>query len=146
MLGTFILPLACSMAAHVQSRIMAGMKSDMMRKYLAASATMSGPPPSHTGSCCETAAPSRPMTALNPSTHTSACRRTSRAPLKSLPPIRCATCTEKPLVTAIPNPPISHRHVLTRPIDAPAAGPRCPTMEVSMYCIITEDSCARMAG
>ena len=79
-------------------------------------------------------------------THTSACRSTARAPLKSLAPMRCATCTEKPLVAAMPKPPMSHMQVDTRPMDAPAAAPRWPTIEVSMYCIITDDSCARMAG
>ena len=41
---------------------------------------------------------------------------------------------------------MSQMQVLTNPMDAPAAGPRCPTMEVSMYCIITLESWARIAG
>ena len=36
--------------------------------------------------------------------------------------------------------------VAIRPMEADGLAPRCPTMAVSMYCIITEESCARMAG
>ena len=90
-----------------------------------------------------------PMSAMHPlktGALTSPCRSTSRAALKLLAPIRCATWTEKPLPQAPQNPPSSHMQVDTRPMDAPAAAPRWPTMDVSIYCISTEDSCAMMAG
>ena len=107
---------------------------------------ISGVPPSQWGSGPAMAIPRTAMAPLKARALTSACRSTSRAVLKSLAPIRCATCTEKPLPQAPQNPMSSHMHVDTRPMDAPAAAPRCPTMDVSMYCISTEESWAMMAG
>ena len=141
-----ISPLAWSMAAHIQSICMAGMNSDTRRKYREASPQISSPPPSQRGSGPETAAPARAMATEKSRAQRSPCRRTSRAPAKSFAPMRWATWTEKPLVAAMQKPPSSHMQVETRPIAAPAAAPRWPTMAVSMYCISTEESCAIMAG
>ena len=145
-LGTFMLPLTCSMDAHIQSICMNGTKAATMKKYFEASEMISGVPPSQRGSGPETAIPTRAMHPLKTRALTRACRSTSRADLKSLAPIRWATWTEKPLPQAPQKPPRSHAQVDTRPMDAPAAAPRCPTMDVSIYCISTMDSWAIMAG
>ena len=139
-------PLTCSMDAQIQSSCMKGRKAETMKKYFVASGMISGVPPSQWGSGPAMAIPRTAMAPLKARALTSACRSTSRAVLKSLAPIRCATCTEKPLPQAPQNPISSHMHVDTRPMDAPAAAPRCPTIDVSMYCISTEESWAMMAG
>ena len=141
-----MLPLTCSMDAHIQSICMKGRLAATMKKYFVASSTISGLPPSQWGSGPAMAMPMRAMTPLNTSAVRSACRSTTLAFLKSLAPMRWATWTEKPLPQAPQKPPRSHMQVDTRPMDAPAAAPRCPTIDVSMYCIITKDSWARMAG
>ena len=65
---------------------------------------------------------------------------------KSPAPIRCATCTENPVVAAAHNPQNSHVVVETKPMEAAAFAPRLPTIEASMYCMAMEDTCAMMAG
>ena len=141
-----MLPLTCSMDAQIQSSCMKGRKAETMKKYFVASGTISGLPPSQRGSGPARAIPMTAMAPLKQRALTSACRSTSRAVLKSLAPIRCATCTEKPLPQAPQKPISSHMHAETRPMDAPAAAPRCPTIDVSMYCISTDDTWAMMAG
>ena len=141
-----MLPLTWSMEAHIQSICMKGMQAATMKKYLVASEAISSVPPSQWGSGPAMAMPMRAIAPLKMRALTSPWRSTSRALLKSLAPIRCATCTEKPLPQAPQNPPSSHMQVDTSPMDAPAAAPRWPTIDVSMYCISTEDSWAMMAG
>ncbi len=62
------------------------------------------------------------------------------------PPMLCAACIEKPDATAPHTPPKSHVELDTRPIEADASAPRLPAMEASVYCIITEVTCAIIAG
>ena len=73
-------------------------------------------------------------------------RTTARAPAVSPPPSRCATCTEKPMVSMEHTPQNSHRLLFIRPTDALASAPRRPTIEASIYCITMVDSCAIIAG
>ena len=77
---------------------------------------------------------------------TSDCRSTRRAASKSLAPMKCATCTEKPIFAAEASPPISHPVVSTSPMEAEALAPRCPTIEASMKNITVAEICARMEG
>ena len=141
-----MLPLTCSIDAQIQSIIMNGIQADTMKKYFVASGMISGVPPSQWGSGTAMAIPRNAMHPLNRSEVRRPCRNTTRAFLKSLAPIKCATCTEKPLPQAPQKPMSSHMQVETRPMEAPAAAPRCPTIDVSMYCISTEESWAMMAG
>ena len=69
-----------------------------------------------------------------------------RASRSSHAPMRWATITEKPTTSARHNPPNSHVLEATRPMEAEASRPNCPTMEASMYCITMEEIWARMAG
>ena len=73
-------------------------------------------------------------------------RSTWRAPTLSLAPMRCATCTEKPVMKAKLNPPKSQMVVDTNPTDAASLAPRRPSIEASMYCIRNDESWASMAG
>ena len=57
-----------------------------------------------------------------------------------------ANTTANPVGTAPQIPPKSHVDVDTSPIDAAASAPRRPTMDASIYCIMMDDSCARIAG
>ena len=78
--------------------------------------------------------------------HTSDWRSTRRAASKSLAPMKWATCTEKPIFTAAPRPPMSHVVVSTRPMEAVAFSPRWPTMAASMKNITVALIWARMLG
>ena len=80
------------------------------------------------------------------SEHTNDCLSTRRAASKSLAPIKCATCTEKPMLAAEASPPISHPVVSTSPMAAEAFAPRWPTMEASIKNITVADICARILG
>ncbi len=62
------------------------------------------------------------------------------------PPMLCAACIEKPAATAPHTPPKSHVELDTSPIEADAPAPRLPAIEASVYCIITEVTCAIIAG
>ena len=68
------------------------------------------------------------------------------APRMSPAPIRCATCTEKPVAAATHNPQKSHVVVETKPIAADSSAPRLPTIAASIYCMTMEESCAIIAG
>ena len=78
--------------------------------------------------------------------HTNDWRNTRRAALKSLAPMKCATCTENPMLAADARPPSSHVVVSTRPMAAEARAPRCPTIEASMKNITVAEICARILG
>ncbi len=73
-------------------------------------------------------------------------RRTFLAPVKSPAPIRCATCTEKPVAAAAHSPQNNHVVVDTSPIEAEAFAPKLPTIDASTYCMAIEDNCAIIAG
>ena len=51
-------------------------------------------------------------------------RNTRRAASKSLAPMKCATCTENPILAAAASPPNSQPEDSTNPIDAEALAPR----------------------
>ena len=107
---------------------------------------MSSTAPSHTGRWPLMAMLTRPSTRLNMPTLNMPWRIRVPALRKSFAPQACATCTEKPVATAIPKPLTIHVVVDTSPTDAAWLDPRRPTMAESMYCMRTDDSCARIAG
>ena len=80
------------------------------------------------------------------SAKTKACFNTCLASRSCLAPIFWAAWTENPVATALHRPFSSHVLVETTPIAADAPAPKFPTMAVSIYCIIMEVSCARIAG
>ena len=66
--------------------------------------------------------------------------------LSSLAPTAFAAWTVNPVVAAIVIPKNSQVVVDTRPMDAVAFAPRCPTMDASIYSMIIVEICASMAG
>ena len=82
----------------------------------------------------------------NASPETIDCRTRLRASRPSPAPMRCAVCTQKPTISARHSPPNSHVVDATSPMAAEAFVPSEPTMDVSIYCMMMEETCARMAG
>lgn len=115
-------------------------------KYSDESPHIEASPPSHTGSMSLIATPINASIRLNANVAIMDCLNTARAPCMSPAPIRCATCTEKPVAAAPHKPENSHVLVDTSPMEADASAPRCPTMEASIYCITMEESWAITAG
>ena len=146
MQGNCILPADLSMAPDKSNSKMNGIAHEKMRKYCEAPSTISAPPPNHSGMGRWSSTPTKVMNKLNTMPQTRACRYTWRALGKSLAPIKCATCTEKPVEAAINTLPNNQIVGSMRPILAEAAVPRCPTMLASMKNIITVVSCANIDG
>ena len=61
-------------------------------------------------------------------------------------PMKCATCTEKPMFAADARPPISQPVVSTSPMAAEALAPRWPTIEASIKNMTVAEICARIEG
>ena len=120
--------------------------SPKMAKYSEASWAISSLPPNQYGRYGDTHSAVSDISSDHARQHTIDCRSTLRAATMSLAPIKWATCTEKPMFAADPNPPISHPVVSTSPIAAEAFAPRCPTIDASMKNITVADICAKIDG
>ena len=93
---------------------------------------MSAPPPNQRGNGVANSAATAISTRLKAKPKIYPCRITARAFSKSLAPMKCAACTEKPIPPAATNEPKSQVAGSTKPIEAEAAAPNEPTIEASM--------------
>ena len=66
-------------------------------------------------------------------------RNTCRVFFSSLAPMKCAACTENPIIAADASPPNSHVVVSISPIAAEAFAPSEPTIEASMKNMSIDD-------
>ncbi len=117
-----------------------------MVKYDVAFAHTPASPPSHMGSH---GLIEHPITVITrPAiTHTvSDCLNTLLAFSVLLAPMQCATCTAKPVAIALATPLNSQVVVEMMPMAAESSAPSWPTIEASIYCMATFDTCAMMAG
>ena len=125
---------------------MKGTVNEKIRKYDDDMGAISAPPLSQKGSGLWTITPMSATITLNTKPKISAWRKTWRARIKSLAPIKWETCTANPIAVALNTEPTSHIVLSIKPIDAEAAEPKCPTIAASMKNIITIEIWANIDG
>ncbi len=145
-LGTTILPALCRKLAAILLITINGMVMANIKKYALESFHRASSPPSHLGKGLEIATPSSISSSEIISAVINPCFETRLASGASSAPMHCATCTEKPITTALLTPLITQVLVDTKPIDAEAFAPSLPTIAESIYCIATVVICVSIAG
>ena len=136
-LGMCMFPLQRNMALPRKPSCRAGRNSAKILKYKVAPWQMETSPPSQCGRLPLIAIPMTANRLLKVRVDVMDCLNTSRASFISPAPILWATCTEKPVAAEVHIPQKSHVVVDTRPIDAEASAPRLPTIDASIYCMMT---------